>query len=55
MRQIYQFIDVDYPGDKIVADVHNKSVGLGKKLELNPEIELLCDNLWQQFQDLSAN
>lgn len=54
MRDVYEFIDVQYPGDKIVADIHKNSVGLGKELELNPEIEALCESMWQSFQDLSA-
>ena len=55
MREIYKFIDVDYAGDKIVAGVHKHSVGLGKELELNPEIESLCEKLWQQFQSLPTS
>jgi hypothetical protein len=53
MKDVYHFIDVSYPGDHIVAAVHGKSVGLGNTVELDPEIETLCEDMWNRFQQLT--
>ena len=50
MREIYSFADIDYPGDQIVSSVHNKSVGLGKEINIAPDIERLCEELWERLQ-----
>lgn len=45
MRKIYQFVDVDYPGDWIAFRVHGNSVKKGRKIKISPEIEDLCQAL----------
>lgn len=52
MPGIYRFIDAEYPGDHVVADIHQKSVGLGKQVNLNPAIEAICAELWERFDIL---
>jgi hypothetical protein len=54
MRDIYAFIGCDYPGDQIVSDIHSRSVSLGRELAINPEIEALCQAMWQRFEDVAS-
>lgn len=50
MRQIYAFANCTYPGDFIVKDVHFNSVGRGKQIELSPEIDRLCAELFKEMR-----
>ena len=54
MRAVYKFAGVEFPGPEVVADVHPRSVGLGVELELTPEIEAACADLWEQLCLLTA-
>jgi len=49
LRGIYAFLDLPYPGPHIVDGVHQDSRGLGKSLTLDPEIESLCEAMWQRL------
>lgn len=49
MRQLYDFLEVDYPGDRIIAHIHSTSIKKGKHVELSPDIKMLCDNLLQKL------
>lgn len=49
MRTIYQFVDVDYPGDWIAFRVHGNSVKKGRKIKISPPIEELCKALLAQL------
>lgn len=49
MQSIYRFAEIDYPGEKIVSGIHNKSVGLGRSIEIDWNIENLCEELWQRL------
>jgi hypothetical protein len=51
MRRVYDHAAVPFPGPAIVADIHPRSVGLGRELELATEIEAACDRL---LADLNA-
>ena len=42
MRSIYKFLLVPYPGSYLVNGVHGSSKGLGRSIDLHPEIEKLC-------------
>jgi hypothetical protein len=44
MNAIYDFAAVTYPGAHLVNGVHDASRGLGRSIELLPEIEALCDD-----------
>jgi hypothetical protein len=52
MKRVYAFIGTPYPGDEIVQDVHPQSVGKGKKINLSPEVERLCDGLLERMERL---
>jgi hypothetical protein len=54
MRRIYTFIDVPYPGDHIVRDVHPQSVGKGRVSRLSPEVDQLCAELLSRLDRLNA-
>jgi hypothetical protein len=54
MRRIYNFIDIPYPGDHIVRDVHPQSVGKGRVSRLSPEIDRLCAELLERLDRLNA-
>ena len=45
MRDLYRFLELDYPGDRITADIHHQSVGLGSQIEVGADIRELCDDL----------
>jgi hypothetical protein len=51
MRRVYAHAGVPFPGPAIVADIHPRSVGLGRELELVTEVEVACDRL---LADLNA-
>jgi hypothetical protein len=53
MKEIYAFTDRPYPGDHIVADVFNSSVGRGQHIELSPAIESLCQAMWDRYESAS--
>lgn len=45
MRRVYRFVDMAYPGDHVVQDVHPQSVGKGRASRLSPEVDALCADL----------
>jgi len=49
MSDIYRFIGMDFPGKRIITEVHCKSKGKGKWLELSLEIESVCEKLWNRL------
>lgn len=49
MREIYAFVDVDFPGDKIVANVHADSINKGKEIKILPDVEKLCLELLERL------
>jgi Sulfotransferase family len=49
VRRVYAHAGVRFPGPRIVADIHPRSVGLGRELELSAEIEQACERLWSQL------
>jgi len=49
MRRIYEFLDLPFPGLYLVDGVHEDSRGLGRSLTLDPEIESLCQAMWDRF------
>lgn len=51
MPQIYNFVGYPYPGDRIIQHIHTGSINRGAEIELNPEIEVLCDGLLQKFDE----
>lgn len=52
MKRLYNFLEIPYPGDKIVSLVDNKSLGLGKEVEIFPEIEDLCRGLMNRLESV---
>ena len=45
IRRLYEFLELDYPGDSLVRQIHSRSVGKKIELALLPEIRLMCDQL----------
>lgn len=52
LRKIYNFNKIDYPGDKIVSDVHSNSINKGKNIQLSFEIEEICNNLLKKLDNI---
>ena len=50
LKRIYGFISRPYPGDNILKNIHNSSVGRGSQLKLSEEIEGRCQQLWEQLE-----
>lgn len=55
MTNIYKFLGCQFPGDRIVSMVHPASVNKGRRVELSPPIEELCQQLLDRFDRLQAN
>lgn len=51
IAQIYHFLNRDFPGKHILKEVHAKSVKKGTSVQLSPEIEHLCQELYQKLED----
>ena len=49
MEKIYEFIGIPYPEKTIVSEVHSGSVGKGTSFDLSPQIEALCEGLWERL------
>ena len=49
MKKIYEFMDTRYPEKELVNDVHSSSVGKGRHFELSPEINQICEELWDRL------
>lgn len=49
MQDIYQFLDIDPHKIPKINEVHAKSIGKGKKLELSPDIDCLCSKLQEKL------
>jgi hypothetical protein len=52
MKGIYEFIGNDFPGEKIITQVHSSSVGKGKSVTLSAPIDLLCMNLLNRLDEV---
>lgn len=51
IKRLYTFLDIPYPGDKIVDEVHTKATGKGTKLTLSPEIDEICKRLYKKMEE----
>ena len=49
LRRVYDTAGVAFPGRRIIEDIHPRSVGLGRELELCPEIERACERVWVEL------
>jgi hypothetical protein len=54
LRRVYEIAGVPFPGRRIIEDIHPRSVGLGRELELSPEIELACERVWVELNAVSG-
>jgi len=55
MRQAYDFIGHEYPGDRIVADVFSGSKGKGKDTPLSDPVRKMCEEMWQRLNEAAKN
>ena len=49
-KRIYAFVERPFPGDHLVSEVHAKSVGKGKEIEISTKVRRLCDDLYAQLE-----
>jgi sulfotransferase family protein len=49
VRRIYAHAGISFPGPRLVADIHPRSIGLGRELELSGEVESACEGLWAKL------
>jgi hypothetical protein len=54
MRAVYAHAGVPFPGARIVEDIHPRSVGLGRELDLSPEIQEACERVWAELSAAAA-
>jgi hypothetical protein len=55
MKELYQFIGVEYPTNSITDHVHANSVKKGKKIILSDGIEKLCQELYDNLCKYDSN
>ena len=48
--RIYDFVGQKYPGERLVSEVNTASIGKGRKIDLSPEIEALCDEMLARLE-----
>ncbi|MGI9610857.1 MAG: sulfotransferase domain-containing protein [Acidimicrobiia bacterium] len=53
MRGVYNFAGLSYPQADIVGGIHGRSVGLGKGIQLHPDIRDLCEDMWSRFERIA--
>ena len=51
MRKIYSFIEKDYPGNRIIKNVHTKSMNRQGNLVLSPSIETIVKMLYKKLEN----
>ena len=49
LRRLYRHAGIAFPGPRIAEGIHPSSIGLGRELELSPEIERACEELWSEL------
>lgn len=49
MKGVYDFLGCTFPGESVITKVHASSVKKGRKLDLKPEIEALCEEMWDRL------
>jgi hypothetical protein len=54
MRSLYQHIGVAYPDQSITGLVHRNAISRGEDVDLDPEVRLLCAQLWQRLEAVPA-
>ena len=50
IRDMYQFIGVPYPTDKVLQGISARSIGKGSDIDLSPDIRELCDQMFNQLE-----
>ena len=55
MKSIYSFAGFEFPGEKIVANVHSNSVNKGHEVNLSPKIEILCETMLNKLNSAYTN
>ncbi|MBN1824663.1 MAG: sulfotransferase [Candidatus Eisenbacteria bacterium] len=54
LRRIYDFAGAAYPGDRIVSDVHARSVKKGEEIDLSPEVVSLAEETLRGMEEAYA-
>ena len=54
MQDLYKWLDVKHPGERMTRDVHVSSVSRGKSIDVRPEIGDLCEETWEALIAKSA-
>lgn len=49
MAQIYDLIQLSFPGESITAQIDTRGIGRGREVRLLPEVDRLCEQLWQEM------
>jgi hypothetical protein len=51
LRRLYRHAGISFPGPRIAEGIHPSSIGLGREVELSPEVERACEELWTQLNE----
>jgi hypothetical protein len=55
MQEIYHFIEEPFPGEEILEEIHDSSVGKGRDVPLSAEVRALCDEIWGRLEEAHAH
>ena len=55
MKRIYDFIGLKFPGQRIVKDVHQDSIGRGRGIKLSAEVEKICNDLYDRLNETNRS
>ena len=50
MREVYAFVNREFPGDHIVNEVHSQSIRNGARIDISSEVEELCVGLQNDLE-----
>jgi hypothetical protein len=51
LGRLYRHAGIAFPGPWIAEGIHHSSIGLGREVELSPEIEQACEELWSRLNE----
>lgn len=54
IKRIYSFLKRPFPGEKVLIDVHKKSIGKGRHIEVSDSVEALCSDMYSKLTTAEA-
>lgn len=52
LAKIYKICNQEFPGERIFKEIHSKSIGKGKSIDISPEIDLMANELLMRLDEV---